>query len=272
MQQIEQVIKNIKEIGYGKVEDAVNKPTLAHLLDRVMSLQHDTSNKLTGNVPFLNTGHDMVYNLQNKDLLFSKIILSHPVIRTVLMTFLNDQWYRQIPPDKPNYILRSLLGRSGGPGAMPLHIDSFIPARGSFAWSMQVAVILEDQLPENGCTLVVPGSHLKDRYASSSDLEAAKPLPSKTGDLVFWDSRLWHGATSNTSGKSRWSVIGTFGRWWLKQNYDLPRSLPQQIYAELSNEERAIMGFCSIPPIDEFERIDIKAGYESLRKNVAEYK
>jgi hypothetical protein len=52
---------------------------------------------------------------------------------TILRGLLNDMWYAQIPQDQANLILRSLIGRSSSPQAMPLHIDSFVRAAGSFA-------------------------------------------------------------------------------------------------------------------------------------------
>lgn len=264
-------VQEIRERGYSVIPGAVDAETVSAALNRIRQVHESTRARTTNNVPFLNVGHNMVYNLQNKDVMFLKLIASHPAIRTVAMALLNDQWYRQIPRDRPNYILRSLLGRSGGSEAMPLHIDSFIPASGSFPWSIQAAVVLEDQTEENGCTVVVPGSHLFDRYANQEALTDAKPLPSKAGDVAFWDSRLWHGAKANKFGKSRWSVIGTFGRWWMKQNYDIPRTLPQEIYAQLSDEEKSVLGYCSMPPKTEFDRIDIKTGYETLKPTVAEY-
>ena len=30
--------------------------------------------------------------------------------------------------------------------------------------------------------------------------------------------------------------------------------------------EKSIMGYCSVPPKNEFERIDIKSGYDVLKK------
>lgn len=261
----DQTIQNIREVGYGKIVGGINPELVSDLKVRIESLFDKTRQQASGAVPFLNIGHNMIYNLQNKDVRLCKVMLSLPSIRTVLMEFLNDKWYRQIPADQPNYILRSLLGRSGGKEAMPLHIDSFIPGQGSLTWSLQVAIILEDQSLKNGCTLVVPGSHLRDCYADQASLVDAKPLESKAGDIVFWDSRLWHAAAANSTDQSRWSVIGTFGRWWVKQNYDIPRALPNEIFKQLTDSEKAIMGFCSIPPLDETERIDIKTGYDSLR-------
>ena len=130
---------------------------------------------------------------------------------------------------------------------------------------MQSALILDDQNENNGCTIVVPGSHLYDEYATQESLANAIPIISSAGDLVIWDSRLWHGAIENNSKKDRWSLISTFTRWWIKQNYQITNELPKDIYDDLSTEEKTIMGFCCSPPRNEYERIDIKAGYEILK-------
>jgi hypothetical protein len=60
-------------------------------------------------------------------------------------------------------------------------------------------------------------------------------------------------------------VIATFVRWWLKHNFDIPGTLPQAIYDELDDDEKTMLGYCSMPPRDEFERIDIKAGHGQLK-------
>ena len=264
-------LTELRERGWVRLEGAVNPETVAAFLKTVHVLS--TAPASAGaRVPFLNQGHQMIYNLQGKDFTVLRTFLSHPALRSIFTSVLNDEWYRSLPAGSPNYILRSLLARSSGPASMPLHIDSFIPANSSFAWSAQAAIVLEDQTVENGCTVAVPGSHRFDRYADQAAITTAEPIPSKAGDIVIWDSRLWHGAGGNKAGKTRWSVIATFSRWWLKQNYDLPRSLPEEYYARLTNEEKAIMGYCSIPPRDESDRIDLKGGYEDLRPRVADYR
>ena len=57
----------------------------------------------------------------------------------------------------------------------------------------------------------------------------------------------------------------TLKRYCDKQNYDLINNLPLEIYNDLSLEEKSIMGYCSHPPKNEYDRIDIKAGYEILK-------
>jgi len=258
-------LDELKTRGYTRLTNAVPQSVIARLRARIQEL-HAAAQPLDQRaVPALNRGHAVLYNLQNRDPLFITTLLDHADLRHILIATLNDEWYRQIPRDCPNYIMRAVVARSSGPEALPLHIDSFVPASGSFAWAVQAAIVLEDQHPSNGCTVVVPGSHQFDRYADQASMALAEPIMSKAGDLVVWDSRLWHGTTANQSGATRWSLIATFTRWWLKQNYDVTGMLPDAIYDALSDEHRAVLGFCSIPPRDELERVDVKAGYELLQ-------
>jgi ectoine hydroxylase-related dioxygenase (phytanoyl-CoA dioxygenase family) len=87
----------------------------------------------------------------------------------------------------------------------------------------------------------------------------------------MWDSRVWHGTHENVAGTSRWALIATFSRWWMKQAMDIPKSLPQEIYAQLTDRQKALMGFCSIPPVDESRRINTKCGYDFLKSSVRDY-
>jgi hypothetical protein len=261
----------LQEKGYTKLEGVLSKDSAQELLRGLLAIQADQPSPAGDKTPFLNRGHDMLYNLQARDARYLRLFLDPPELKKLLIAALNDTWYKPIPQGACNFILRSLIARSGGPAPMPLHIDAFIPSSGTTTWAVQAAVVLEDQYPENGCTTVVPGSHRADRYADQAAVKSAVPISSKAGDIVMWDSRLWHGTTGNQTGKSRWSIVGTFVRWWIKQNYDITRSLPEAIYRQLNDEEKAVMGYCSIPPRDEFDRIDIKNGFADLKGSVAEF-
>jgi hypothetical protein len=257
--------------GYSVIAQGVSPETVTTLLDAMRQRSAALAQNGHLDQPFLNRGHDVLYNLQREDVMYARPFTDNPLVMAILRGLLNDTWYKQIPQDQPNFILRALAGRSSGEGAMPLHIDSFVPSSGKHCIACQVAVVLEDQTPERGCTVVVPGSHLSDRYADQSAMADAIPIQSKAGDIVIWDSRLWHGALGNTSGNSRWSLIATFVRWWMKQNFDVTGTLPQPIYEALTDDEKAVFGYCSLPPRDEYERTDIKTGHDSLKPTVAAY-
>ena len=147
-----------------------------------------------------------------------------------------------------------------------------VPSSGTLCIACQVARVLEAQTPQRGCTIVVPRSHLSDRYADQSAMAQAVPIETRAGDIVIWDSRLWHGALGNTTGASRWSLIATFVRWWIKQNFDVTGTLPESIYRQLTDDEKAVLGYCSLPPRDEHERTDMKTGHGQLKPTVAAYR
>lgn len=247
-------IKEVKTQGYTLLKQA-HDPT--HLLARIKALEPYVGE----DVPYLNQGSDMIYCLQNKDFVFVEAALRNKQVNEILGELLNDPWYKNV---SPNYILRSMIARSGGEKALPLHIDSFIPSSGKYCWSAQVMFVLEDMDESNGCTKVLPFSHLWDRYAHPDSEVNVIPIIAKAGDILIIDSRLHHGASRNTSNKSRWLFTCTFTRWFIKQNYKITDTLPARFYSKLTDQERAIMGYCSMPPINETDRIDIKGGYNVL--------
>jgi hypothetical protein len=210
----------------------------------------------------------LVYNLQNKDVEFTKL-LSNPLVQEVVGCFLNDSYYQVQDASIANFILNYYNARSSGK-FLDLHIDSLVPAHGDFTWAMQAAFVLEDMDEQNGCTVVVPGSHQSGNYSDRS-LVKRYPLTAKAGDIAIWDSRLWHGTLDNISGRSRWVLIATFTRWWVKQSMDMTRRLPEDIYAQLTDSEKLMLGFCSIPPSDESGSIHTKKSYSELLPKVADY-
>lgn len=84
---------------------------------------------------------------------------------------------------------------------------------------ISAVVYLEDADVENGCTLVIPGSHLwagntrpvnggyfleDTPYASIAD--QAVPVPMGAGDVLLFDGQIFHGVGQNTSERTRTSV------------------------------------------------------------------
>src|ERR1700722_3173319 len=262
----------VAERGYTVIAAGVAPETTGALLANIRRLNVERPHAPDSEQPFLNRGHHVLYNLQREDLAFTRVFTRNPLLGEILRGLLNDAYYKQIARDRPNFLLRALAGRSSGSATLPLHIDSFIPSSGQFCLACQVAVILEDQTLETGCTLIVPGSHRSDQYADQEAMSRAIPLETRAGDIVIWDGRIWHGALGNKSERSRWSLIATFARWWVKQNFDIAGTLPQALYDAMDDDEKTILGYCSLPPHDEHDRVDMKAGHSQLRPRVADYR
>ena len=135
---------------------------------------------------------------------------------------------------------------------------------------MQFAIILEDQFSNNGCTILKPKSHLSGKFTNRNDRKLKK-IKSQAGDIVIWDSRIWHGTEKNTSNKTRWSLIATFSSWWVKQSMDMTKSLPKKIFNKLSINEKILLGYCSIIPKDERGVIRTKRSVNEISYNINDY-
>jgi phytanoyl-CoA hydroxylase len=84
---------------------------------------------------------------------------------------------------------------------------------------------LRDETVENGCLLVIPGSHrtqidpdgldaaqfLKPDYpANQSLLAQAVAVPLKAGDVLLFSSNLFHAAGRNQTGQTKFSMVFTY--------------------------------------------------------------
>jgi len=168
-------INEIEDKGFTIIENAVSAAEVKALSAKLKDLDKNFPKPELTTLPRLNKFSRIVYNPEQKDVIFSKVLLKNNTLRNVLMHFLNDEWNRQLPSDKPNYILRAMVARSSSSAPLPMHIDSFIPSSGKRCFVMQVALLLNDQTKENGCTIVVPGSHKSDEFAPPETFETAEP-------------------------------------------------------------------------------------------------
>jgi len=267
---VETLIIKIDEEGYCAIPQVYGSEQVEKTLELSIYWREKTKESLADDLPSLAKNDPFVWNPQNKDVHFLKMMFYSPLVEEILKHFLNDRWFKQIPADQPNYILRNLLVRSSDK-VLPMHIDSLVPYAGPYPFVMQVSILLEDQTEANGCTIVVPGSHRSCEYADQTAFDIGVPLEGRAGDVIIWDSRIWHGTRENKTGGTRWAMIATYARWWLKQMFNITGTLPQDIYDQLTDSQKAVLGFCSVPHGNETDGVDMKRGYDSLLPDVSGY-
>ena len=263
---LKKIIKKIEKDGYSIIPSVLKTNEIKTLLKKI-NLTYNKKINYKG-VPKRDKYDKIVYNLQNKDYFFIRV-LSKKIVLNIAKHFLNDQYYRLIPKNKPNFNILYYNARSSGK-KLDLHIDSHIPFKGKKTSKMQFLFALENSNETNGCTIVVPKSHQSGKY-SNRKTKKFKKIILKAGDLAVWDSRLWHGTLENFSKKSRWALVCTFGMWWAKPMMNITGSLPNSIYKKCNRIEKQMLGFCSMSPTNEFTRINTKNGYSFLKKNVGDY-
>lgn len=255
-------VDKLLEDGYAIIPQAFRQDIISQLLQKLQSIIIEIKKQ---NSDFTR-GYGYYYDLQNEDVLFIKSIFNHEVLRSTLITLLNDPYYRNIPEGKPNYIFRGIRTREASEKGLPLHIDSVMPSSSIYPTSIVTSTILEDHTEANGATLIVSKSHRSDKFADRNSKDAI-PIIANAGDIVLWDSRLWHGSMDNPDRNSRFAILCGFSRWHIKQPFRHTETLPNHIYQQLSDEEKSIIGYCAIPALDTYERADDgKAGYGILEE------
>ncbi len=266
--QISNFIESINKFGYVKVENFLKKKNINLFRDTINKIYKKSDRNSLKGLPQRDKEDKIIYNLYNKGLIFNDLLID-PLIIKIAKEKLNDKYYRFLPNNLPNYTLKFYNARSSG-NKLDLHIDSYFPYKGKQTIMMQFAIVLEKSLKENGCTVIVPKSHISGTY-SNRKTKNVKYLEANPGDLLIWDSRTWHGTTQNILKKSRWAIIMTLGQWWIKPSMDSVRGIDPKIYSKLNNMQKQLLGFCSITPINENSRINTKTGYNELKKMHKQY-
>ncbi len=262
--QLDKILNDFEILGYAKLTNFIDDETCNYLNKIVNSLYKKNKKKNLPDYSDKRPNDKQVFNLQNKDKIFIDLI-SCATIEKILIKIINDKYYTNIPSDKPNYILGELIARSSGDN-LKYHMDSWLPSSGKKTWMVQLAIALDDRQIDEGCTMIVPGSHRSDNY-TDRNFPSGTAVPLKKGDLAIWDSRIWHGALPKKSKKNAWAIIATMQMWWVKQRFDLPRGLPYDIFCLLSKKQKALIGYSSLPPINEFFSTDARQGYKSVEEN-----
>ena len=269
--EIESAIKAISYLGYAVIPCVLSNAVIDSLLSKIGSLEKASAPISPKSGITVNQLRDKyVYHLQFKDIDFIRILTDGNLLE-ILKPFIQDPYYTQLAENQFNFLLAYYNARSSM-DSLPLHIDNYIPTGGCYPNSMQIVFSLNGQNASNGATTIVPGSHNIQRYPDRKTRDIETVLSCDPGDVIIWDSRLWHGALENKTGKDRWSLVATFRPWWAKQNFDVVRGLPEDIWLQLNPQMKALLGFLSLPPRNEAEKISLKQGYESLLDTLAEYR
>ena len=62
-------------------------------------------------------------------------------------------------------------------------------------------------------------------------------------------------------------LVVTFMRFWIKARLDATRNITKDYYESLNDEQKALLGFCSIPPHDLTKRVIPRMSIEQLYKD-----
>ena len=187
--------REIDEVGYTIVEDAIDLDLIDALVEDLERLEHELGIVPAANA-FEGTRTVRIYNLLAHGPNFERIPV-HPAVLPSCEGVLDD-----------GLLVSSLSSIAIGPGETPQPIhadDQVIPLpKPHPATVCNTMWALTDFTEANGATRVIPGSHRADH---SPDLTARlrhRPRRDGRGSVLVWHGSLWHGGGANTTRSAGW--------------------------------------------------------------------
>jgi hypothetical protein len=124
------------------------------------------------------------------------------------------------------FFLAQVEGRepAAGGGLQNLHRDGPDP---TLTLTVSALVFLDPYGPGNGGTRVLAGTHAGAGLQIATGVEhpGAAVLCGEAGDILVFDANLLHGATRNTSGARRRSLLVTYTLLSLREDWEQTRAI-----------------------------------------------
>ena len=119
---------------------------------------------------------------------------------------------------------------------------------------MHFFIYLSDVNQDSGPTRLVPFSHKKNVYPKKKDRQKAIKITGKKGTVIVTNSSTWHGSSIKKNYEQRSILTLVYTRWFIRQQFALPFSVPKKFIKKFTNNEKILLGFYNYPPIDERHR------------------
>lgn len=114
---------------------------------------------------------------------------------------------------------------------------------------LNMLVMVDDFTLDNGATWFLTGSNNKDERPSDEFFyDHADRAVGRAGDIILFDSLLWHAAGKNKSEQPRRALTLTFSRPFMKQQLDYPRLLGYDNGNNYPEDVRQVLGYNSRVP------------------------
>lgn len=174
--------------------------------------------------------HQRVWLLVNAGTPFLELA-EHAAARQVVGTILG--------PDAILSNLSANITGPGGTGMVPHWDQDWAPKPWLYPLVAHVIWMLDDFTPDNGATLLAPGSHLTGDVPGS---DALVPVVGRAGTALVMDGRLWHATGPNTSVNRRTGLLAYYCQPFVRQQENFALSLDPLVRERLTPAQRTLLG------------------------------
>lgn len=234
----------LKIEGYCKFDAIISKDWLNKINKSLpdIFIQHERIRRLNNN-PISSNGL-AINALIGNDLLFEFLI---NLINIGLIDWIEENYFEE------KCILNSFTALSNISGENKIFHKKYHRDIRGFSGEIPVMlnmlVMLDDFTTENGATLLLPKSHLeKEKPSEEFFNKFAKPILGRAGDIVIWNSNLYHASGLNYTDKARRALPITFSLPYYKQLIDFPRAIGEEKYNHYDEKCRKLLGYDSRVP------------------------
>lgn len=131
---------------------------------------------------------------------------------------------------------------------------------------INVLFLIDDFKIENGATYLLSGSHkVSNKPEDKAFYENSVRAIGKAGDMILFNSKLWHAAGLNESGENRRAITITLTKPFFKQQLDYCRLLGVEQIEGMEEKMKQLLGYNSRTPssLDEWYQPIEKRFYKS---------
>lgn len=256
------IMQKLKEEGYAVLNDVLSVEECGHYIELLEENCQKYSSQYAGTKTKSSHGLDnkeneqIVFNLHNKDISFVKLI-DHPQVYPLIAELLREGSFNGEEPFIQ--ILSTARSPAKDAPSQQMHSDSRIVGS-PFTLFVTVLFALDDFTEESGATRVVPGSHRYKNYPETGKIYPEEIiLTAPRGSVVILNGSIWHAGGVKKTDQSRWAAIFSYARWFIKPRFDLTHNTPEEIYNQLTDRQKELLGFKFNPPLDEFTRISTRS-------------
>jgi len=136
---------------------------------------------------------------------------------------------------------------------------------GEFPMMINLLLMIDGFTTQNGGTYLLPYSHLDESKPTDDEFfKNAIQAVGNRGDLLLFNSNMWHAAAPNGTNSDRKALPITISKSFMKQQMDYPRAIGYDRMSEFSESIQQILGYHSRVPesIDEFYQPESKRLYK----------
>ncbi len=236
---------SLKTIGYCKIQNCIKD------LKLIEKLKSDLDNACEQDKKSIKS-YD---NYRFYDIIHHLIDRSHNFIKLIEMDVLNHYVHQAL--DK-NAVIHSYNGvklmPSRGNNATKIHRDSQRFYSQSYPLLIQAIICLDHFTKENGATYLLPASHhVEEKPSDKFFYDHAERVLASPGDVIFFDSLVWHAGGSNQTETPRRALTVVYSRSFMKQQIDLSRSLSSNVINSLSDTGKRLIGMNVRVPSNKME-------------------